>query len=272
MDNSGEEERKYQTKELLLKDQLLAVIRKRAGFIGETGKAFTTALNENGHDMTERVAGNFDELASGKRLTAQSTLESFFAYADAMFPAEFTGKDRDPELVKKTEDDYRRDARREGIDTSENTEALAGTFRFDASENDLEIASKLDLIKQDAEDYFINLPNAIIQYMNEPNNQNRRHTADIQTAHEGALSSSLFNIANIFGHSERTDDGAEKICEIMFNESLVLMSGLTTSSDEYYSGLMEYLKFKMEYTYDKYRSHEDDTEVVEKPKLDLPMV
>ena len=269
----SEEERKYEQEELLLKDKLLAVIRKRAGFISETGKAFTNVLNDVGHDMTERVSGNFNELASGKSLTAQATLESFFAYADAMFPAEFTGRDRDQKLIEETESAYRRDARREGIDTSENTEALASTFRYDASENDLEIAAKLDLIKQDAENYFINLPDAIIKYVNHPNSQNRRRTAEVQSAHEGALSNSLYNIATIFGEN-REEKSAEtkRIGDAMYNESLVLMSGLTTSSDEYYSGLMDYLRFKMSRTYDKYKNHESNTSESENLNPDVSIV
>lgn len=263
---SGEPERNYEARERLLKDQLLAVVKKRAGFINETGMDFVDILGKSGHPMMDRIDSNFDGLTSGKRLTSQATLESFFNYVDAMFPPEFSGIDRDQKLIETTESDYRRDARREGIDTSEKTEELAGTFRYDASEKDLQIATKLDNIKQDAEDYFVKLPDAIIGYANTPNEKNRKHIADVQSSHEGVLSKSLFNIANVF------DSSRTKIGETMFNATLVLMSGLTTGSDEYYNGLMDYLKFKIDHTYDKYKSQEDPAESDETPQSDQPMV
>lgn len=235
----SEEERTYETKERLLKDELFNISDRRANYIAEAGDYFIKVLSENEHPLTGVLEGNVEDIVSGKKSTGRATLESLFGYVDAMYPSPYSETFRDPKKVEEAADVFRRSAIREGEYTGDTVDELAKTFRKDGSDKDLYIASDLNNIGNDSAKYHPSLADAIIAYVEDPSKNNRARIANAQFNHSGAMSKSLYAIAEQFD-SSRTNIGKR-----MFDPTMGLMQGLTTNAEDYFDGIMEYLKYKM---------------------------
>ena len=236
--DKSEEERNYNLRENALKDELQLVVSKRANYIFNAGDEFSTMMRCMEHPLSKRIEGNFDDLVTSKKKNSNDTLESFFTYIDSVYPSPY--KNAENLHADEAEDEYRRTAMSEGQNTGDNLDEIATTFSIDGSDRDLHIATVLKNMGQDSADYQAALSRAIIAYSENPSQENRSRLTRIQSDHSGALANSLFNIAETFD-SSRTELGKK-----MFDPTVELATMLARSSEEYFEGLMGYMKFKME--------------------------
>ena len=235
-----EEERTYETRERLLKDELFNISDRRANYIADTGDTFIQALREIEHPLTGSLESKVDDIVSGKKSTGRATLESLFGYINAMYPSPYSEEFRDPKKVDDAATVFRSTSFREGSYTGDTVDSVAQDFRSDGSDRDLYIASDLNKIGEDSANYHSALAEAIIAYAEDPSKNNRARITNVQFDHSGAMSRSLYDIAEQFDRS-RTSVGRK-----MFDPTMSLMQNLTTNTEDYFDGIMEYLKFKME--------------------------
>ena len=232
-----EEQRNYESRERALQDELMIIVNKRAGYISGAGEECAQVLRRAEHPFAKRIENNVDDIVAVKRNAGQHALESLFGFIDAVYPSPYATKESKPDEM---EDEYRQMAMREGNATGDTVDELAKTFSIDGSDNDLHVASILRNIGQDSSDYQNGLSRAIIEYAKHPTPENRNKLNRIQYDHSGALTNSLFNIADTFDNS-RTEIGKK-----LFDPTVALASMLARSSDEYFEGIMGFMKFKME--------------------------
>ncbi len=240
---SGEksiEEREYEQNERSLQDELYSTVDGRVNTISNVGQELCSIMKDADHPFSKRLEENFDDFISSKRLTGRATLEGLFAYANAMFPPAFKNEVRDIEKVEDARDLFRQSARREGTQTADKIDEIAKTFSVDGSKNDLRIASCLRNIGDDSENYAVRLAEAVISYSENPNDEdNRKKLNLVQSDHEGALTTTFFRIAETF------DSSNTEIGKKMFDPTSALIGTLAVSTDEYYDGIVKYLRFKI---------------------------
>lgn len=236
----SEEERIYETRERLLKDELFTISDRRAKYIADTGDTFITTLRQSEHPLTGVLENDVEDIIGGKKNTGRATLESLFGYVESMYPSPYGEEFRDPRKVDDAASAFRNSSFREGSYTGDTVDKLAEAFRSDGSDRDLYIANDLNKIGEDSTNYHSSLAEAIIAYVSDPSKKNRARIANVQFDHSGAMSKSLFDIAEQFDSSRTT------IGKKMFEPTMSLMQGLTTNAEDYFEGIMEYLKFKME--------------------------
>ncbi len=237
----SEEEKNYELKERYLKDSLFETANTRAKCIFNYGEEFTDILKKSNHPQTESIKKCFDGIVGTNRMTGRATLETFFSYVDSMFPPAFSGEERNPKKVEVAEDEYRRAATREGYFTGDSTDALAKVFYAnDSSSNDQHIGRNIKNIASDASDYGKAFPSAVIEFTKRLDQPSRSRVTNVQANHEHAVSSSLYNIASTFGNS-RTEVGKK-----MFDPTFSFSGILARENEDYYEGVMNYIKFKVE--------------------------
>lgn len=246
-----EEERSYEQKERGLQDELFAIADRRVHFMTNTGDEFIKIMKGAEHPFANRLEKDVDNLTSGKRRTSHATLETFFSYVDSMYPSTLSGQERDLKTIEQAEDEFRRASIREGQYTGDSSDTLAKAFREDGSDNDFVIAQHLKNIGDNAASYGMRLPQAVVGYLNDPSRENRTRLSGVQVDHKSALSNSLYNIATTFDNS-RTIVGKK-----MVDPSFDLLAMMSRSNDEYFEGMMDYLKFKMNNS--KYHQEEKET-------------
>jgi hypothetical protein len=235
-----EEARNYEKRERALEDELYLIADRRANGIMNIGDEFVKTMKSIEHPLAGRMENNIDDIYRGKKATGRATLESLFTYVDSMFPSPYSEEERNAKKVGDSEDEFRRASIREGQVTGDSIDDLAKTFTMDGSENDLYIASQLKNLGQGTFDHSSALLKAIIDYANKPNGENRSQLYKTQSDHERVLSNSLFNIAETFDRS-KTQAGRR-----MFEPTVELATTMTRSSEEYFEGIMKYLKFKID--------------------------
>lgn len=262
-DGKSEEERRYESKERALRDELFAISDNRARYISNTGEEFISLMKQANHPFARRLEENVDNIVSGKKNTGRATLETFFSYIDSMYPSPYSNNTRDPKKADDAADEYRRTSMREGEYTGDTTDELAKTFSIDGSDKDLYIANSLKLIGQDSVDYHTSLARAIIAYAEEPNKNNRSRITNAQYDHEHAMSNSLYNIAEIFDGS-RTVIGKK-----MFEPTIELMQKMTINTEDYFDGIMNYLKFKIDNSPNAPNMEDDDDSSYNQPDVVL---
>ena len=235
---SEEEKRSYDIQERALKENLETLASERAGYIFDAGDEFVKNLRQNEHPFTKRIEGNIDDLVTMREDNNRNTLNAFYDYVDSIYPSPYQKpEDRKP---GDAEGDYRLKSVIEGQTTGDNLDELAKSFSIDGSERDLQIAAILRNMGKETDMYPNELSNAIIEYTKDPSQNNRANLTRIQSDHDKVMSKSLFNIAEIFSGSQTN------IGKNMFDPTVELMTMLAQSSNEYFDGLMAYLKFKME--------------------------
>ena len=257
----SEEEREYEQKERGLQDELFAIAEHRAHAISEAGEEFYGVMNRAEHSLAKRMHDSFDNLSQGKNVTDRAYLESFFGYVNEMFPPEFSGRERDEKRVMDAEDLFQKSAFNESSMMDGCISDIAKLFTTDGSERDLQISSNIRNLGQSAAEFPTRLANAIIGYCSEPG-KDKRHCIDgIQKDHKGAVSRSLFNIADVFSGS------STEVGKHMFDPTISLTGQIAYNAEQYQEGIMKYLKFKMEASYDKYKL--EDNPENHNPKADL---
>jgi hypothetical protein len=235
----SEEERNYEAKERALQDELFSLSDRRANIINNAGEECSQILKRAEHPFANRLQNNFDDLTSGKKSTGRATLETFFGYMDAMYPSPYGGKERDPKKVEECEGEYRRFSMREGECVADSVDEIAKSFAADGSDLDLHIAQMLRNVGQDTADFGSYFSRAVIAYAEDPSSENRSRLNRAQSDHEGTVSNSLFNIATTF------DDSRTTIGKKLFDPSVELATMITRNSEEYFEGILAYMKFKM---------------------------
>lgn len=251
---NSEEARNYEKRERALEDELYLIADRRANGIMNIGDEFVKTMRSVEHPLAGRMGNNIDDIYSSKKATGRATLESLFTYIDSMYPSPYDEEERNAKKVGDTEDEFRRASIREGQMTGDSIDELAKTFMIDGSENDMYIAGQLKNLGQGTFDHSSALLKAIIEYANKPNSDSRSQLYKTQSDHERVLSNSLFNIAETFDRS-KTQAGRR-----MFEPTVELATSMTRSSEEYFEGIMKYLKFKI------------DNSNVEKPEETGPSV
>lgn len=236
---NNEELRNYEKQERALEDELYIIADRRANKIMGLGDEFIKTMKNVDHPLSGQMQRNFEDIYGGKKSTNRATLESLFSYIDSMYPSKYGEQTVDQKKIGDTEDEFRRAAIREGQITADSIDGLAKTFREDGSENDLYIAGQLKNLGDGSYDHSAALLNAIIDYANKPNGDNRSKLYKTQSDHERVLSNSLFNIAETFDRST-TSAGRH-----MFEPTIDLATTMARSSEEYFEGIMKYLKFKI---------------------------
>ena len=235
----SEEERAYEQKERALQDELFHIVDRRANNISGAGDELYDVMKHAGHEDAEKMREAFDDLSYGKKFTDRAYLESYFNYTNEMFPSPFLGKERDMVHVANAEDDFRRSAIQSASMMSDSTDGIAKLFSSDGSENDLQIASKIRNLGDDSADFSTRFMNAIIGYCEDPSIENKKRIIGLQADHERAITNSLFTVAEVFDRS-KTEVGKH-----MFEPTSALAGQVARNSEEYYEGIMEYLKVKM---------------------------
>ena len=257
----SEEEREYEQKERGLQDELFAIAEHRAHAISEAGEEFYGVMNRAEHSLAKRMHDSFDNLSQGKNVTDRAYLESFFGYVNEMFPPEFSGRERDEKRVMDAEDLFQKSAFNESSMMDGCISDIAKLFTTDGSERDLQISSNIRNLGQSAAEFPTRLANAIIGYCSEPGKDKRHRIDGIQKDHKGAVSRSLFNIADVFSGS------STEVGKHMFDPTISLTGQIAYNAEQYQEGIMKYLKFKMEASYDKYKL--EDNPENHNPKADL---
>ena len=235
----SEEEREYERKERSLQDELFHIVDRRADSVNGAGEELYAVMKNAEHRQAEDMHDAFSDLSYGKKFTDHAYLESYFNYVNEMFPSPFSKKERDMVRTANAEDDFRRSAVRGASVMDENVDGIAKIFSSDGSKNDLEIAAKIRNLGKSSGDFSVGLASAIIGYCEDPSAENKKRIINLQADHERAITNSLFTVAEVFDRS-KTEVGKH-----MFEPTSALAGQVARNSEEYYEGVMDYLKFKM---------------------------
>lgn len=255
----SEEEKQYNSRELFLRGELESIIDRRTRDFSAVSDDYSKIFHSADHPFSKRFDDAFDAVAGSSNGAGKETLEDLFTYIDMKFPSPYKNPgeiipDKDDygrNRLNDAEDDYLRSSMREGGMLSENTDEIAKLFTIDGSQNDLHIAASLRGLSDNLSNYHTELARAIISYTNAPTKETRNRLTRTQSDHESSLSNALFNIAATFDESKTT------IGRKLFEPTIVLATNLTRGSEDFFDGIMSYLKFKMENTDDEHRPKDD---------------
>lgn len=235
----SEDQLEYEKNEEYLRDSIFKANDARNEELLERNKEIHQIFTDNNHEQAEEVEETMQKIIGGLHGSEQASLEALFEYVDSKYPSPFIEKE-EPEDTFRAEDDYRRAMMREGEANNENLEKLAKIFNADGSAKDLHIAQLLRLLGRTTADDRTKFSSVIVDYLKNPTPENREKMTRLQSNHEGALSNSLFNIAVTFDESETA------VGEKMLNPTVLMATGVLKGSEEIYSGIMKYLRFKID--------------------------
>ena len=281
-----EEERRYEARERDLIGELEHVSEKNARDLFNIGEEFRDTLRSFESPKAGKVGETFDYLSGASRNGNQRKVEALVAFIDEKYPSPYKEKedrgvlspfepDESEEKLRKLEDkkdEYRRNTLNYGGTVADVTEDLSKLFTIDGNQNDYYIGNTIRNLGSGSAEIENALTNAVIDYAEDPSEENRQKLRRVQTERENMFSNSMFNIAGAF------DESRTRVGQKLFEPTVALATLFVKNNEDYFDGIMKYLDFKIqnssrdELASDNSSTFDESRRVEESPKNfeDLP--
>lgn len=247
----SEEEKTYERKERGILDELDAISEKRAGYIYDIGNEYSDILKNFNNPREKRVSEDMGKLTDISRKAGHKTLEALVAVVNSRYPSPFkTEKDSlpnpfednkaDHRKIEDAEDEYLRTALEQGGATADTLENLSKAFMIDGNQSDFYVGNNIKTLGNGLADVEKAFANAFIHYLDEPSDETRQRLRRVEGDRENLTTNNLFNIASTF------DEDRTRLGNKLFEPTVALATQLIRNDEDYFDGIMEYVKFKMD--------------------------
>ena len=241
-----EEEKKYELEERSLAEKLEKISEKEVKYLAQAGeeyaKTFADFKDSRGESIGETFSRLSDITKDGK------SLKALLALVDLKYPSPFEKENSDllnpfTDEMKKIEDlkdDYRRSIMDESGSAADSIEGLSKVFMADGSQSDYYVGNTLRNFGNSQVEVENKFSNALINYIEDPSEENKSKLNHAQSDREGLISNDIFNIAGTL------DESRTRIGGRLFDTTVALAAQLVKTSEDNYDGILDYIKFKMQ--------------------------
>ncbi|MDO4967589.1 MAG: hypothetical protein Q4E70_02380 [Candidatus Saccharibacteria bacterium] len=248
----SEAERRYETKEKDLIYELEHTADRDARYLFDAGDEYSKIFKQFHNPNAKKVEDSFDSLTNLSKNNNREVLESLMSYVDARYPSPYKQENQgvltnpfSNELengarkIEDLKDDYRRAVLKGSGMSADVIEDLSKIFTVDGSQNDYYVGNTLRTLGNSRADAEVAFSNALIDYIEEPSEDNKSRLRRLQGDREGVLTNGLFNTAGTFDES-RTRFGSK-----LFEPTIALATQLVRNSEDHFDNLIDYIQFKI---------------------------
>lgn len=267
----SEAEKSYESKERSILSELEAISYNRAKHIEIIGDEYGKTLRKFEDPRAKSILDSFNNLSrvtkksdrssfspSSEKITSRdSSLDALVQLVNLKYPSPYRSENSRPlnpfedrtDEYQRAQDNFLLTARANSEEKAKILENLSKTINLGGSQSDLYIGTTLKNLGNGTVDTEKSFSSAIINYLDDPTDNNKRKLRNVESDHENLLSNSLFNIAGSL------DESKNVLNQKLFEPTIALTTNLVRTDEDYFDGILKYLQFKI----DNARPFEDST-------------